>query len=378
MDDYRELFKREFDRLNYLYAKANTISKKKKIAYDLIFFEDMYNGLNEEKIVFPWKYDTDLINIRIDMVNDFIRNVLKEQNILLSVAERSFEIFLEEDFSVYKYYGKRFHRMSEVVIQKNIGKFYKEIDDELVERFRNKLNNVELFVNNNIEFYDGLTFPIESVDKNIIFFKSGEDMCVDDARILVHEMGHDFEFDNLKRTGVDAMWSKLSKTPYVEVASSFFEYAFINYLIDNNIYVDDAKMVKARFLNQMLYFLSYILIIGEINHLNIDYDFTIKIDREEVVSYGDSLLEKMNSSDELYNIGDKLNFRSSFIYGMGRLLAVYLYDSYKNSDKDFLKKFRQVLIKYKDEGIKAFSDLGITDEVLLNGDVLRKTLRNDK
>ena len=43
-----------------------------------------------------------------------------------------------------------------------------------------------------------------------------------------------------------------------------------------------------------------------------------------------------------------------------------------------LKKFRQVLIKYKDEGIKAFSDLGITDEVLLNGDVLRKTLRNDK
>ena len=38
MDDYREIFDREVERLNYLYVKANTKSKKKNMAYDLIFF----------------------------------------------------------------------------------------------------------------------------------------------------------------------------------------------------------------------------------------------------------------------------------------------------------------------------------------------------
>ena len=53
MEDYKEIFKREVDRLSYLYAKANTKSKKRSIAYDLIFFEQMYNMLLDEKIEFP-------------------------------------------------------------------------------------------------------------------------------------------------------------------------------------------------------------------------------------------------------------------------------------------------------------------------------------
>ena len=39
MDDYREIFNREIKRLNYLYVKANTKSKKKNMAYDLIFLK---------------------------------------------------------------------------------------------------------------------------------------------------------------------------------------------------------------------------------------------------------------------------------------------------------------------------------------------------
>lgn len=57
MDDYREIFNREVEKLNYLYVKANTKSKKKNLAYDLIFFEDMYNALSDDKIIFPWTND---------------------------------------------------------------------------------------------------------------------------------------------------------------------------------------------------------------------------------------------------------------------------------------------------------------------------------
>ena len=42
MEDCRENFKRDLDRLTYMYAKANTISKKKQIASDLLFFEYMF------------------------------------------------------------------------------------------------------------------------------------------------------------------------------------------------------------------------------------------------------------------------------------------------------------------------------------------------
>ena len=375
MEDYRELFKRELDRLSYIYAKANTKSKKKRIAYDLIFFEDMFNGLDKEKVVFPWSYDEDLIDIRLEVVDSFLRNVMESFGLVYGIAESNFNVFLEEEFSIHKYYGKFYHKMDEVLIQKNIGKFFREIDSNLVERFKYKLENLELFVNQNIGNYDGLTFPIESVDKNIIFFKTDEDMCIDDARILVHEMGHDFEFDNAKKAGVVGAWGQLSKTLFTEVSSSFFEYAFINYLIDNKIYLEDAKMLKGRYLYQLFHFLSYVLIIGEINHVNIDYNFDIKIVDDCVIEYANSLLEKMNVSSEFYDKEDTLNFRHSFIFGIGKLLSVYIYEEYKDNSKEFLVNIRKMLLDYKDNGFESLRYLNIDEEKLMSGDVLRKTLK---
>ena len=93
-DEIKELFKREVDRYEYLYAKANTKSKKKEIAYDLIFFEMMYNNLVEDKAVFSWSNDIDLIRIRLVEVNKFINNVLKEQDLCKEIFENSFNIFI--------------------------------------------------------------------------------------------------------------------------------------------------------------------------------------------------------------------------------------------------------------------------------------------
>ena len=86
-------------------------------------------------------------------------------------------------------------------------------------------------------------------------------MSVEEGRILVHEMGHDFEFENAKKNGVNGIWNGIVRTIYPEVSSSFFEYAYINYLIENNIYKEDAFVLKRRYLNQIYYFLSYLLII---------------------------------------------------------------------------------------------------------------------
>lgn len=378
MDEFKNLFKRELDRYNYLYAKANTKSKKKKIAYDLIFFGEMYNKLVQENVEFAWDNDIDIINERIMVVNGLIRNVLDNQEVLIELVKNCFNVYLEEDFSVYSDYAKEYHKIKEELMMKYIEEFFGSIDKSLVDRFNYKMDNIELFINNNMDNYSGLTYPLESVDKNIILFESDVDMNIDNARVLVHEMGHDFEFENSKRVGIDNIWNKIAKTSFVEVSSSFFEYAFINYLIDNKIYLEDSLMLKRRFLNQTLFYLIYILIIDKIGELEIDWDFSIRLDDADTVDYANSLIEKINFPTEEFEIGSKLNFRNSIIYGLGKILGIYAYEIYKENPKEFLSKFRKVLLEYNNNGMDAFYELGINKDELVNGKVLRRVLRDSK
>ena len=375
MEDFKERFKRDFDRLSYMYAKANTKSKKRKIAYDLIFFEEMYNGLSEEIVDFPWTYDEDLIDIRLELVNNFIESGNKSFGFVYEVADTSFNIFLEEEFSIHKYYGKYYHKIDEQLVQKYIGMFFREIDSSLVERFKYKLENLELIINPNLNQYAGITFPIETINENIIFFEVQGDMCVDTARVLAHELGHDFEFDNAKKNGITGSWMRLSKTLFTEVSSCFFEYPFINYLLEHKIYMEDAEKAKGVYLYNLFYYLSHILIIDKITGSKVECDMSIKLGTDSVVEYANGLLEKMNVISELYDKEECLNFRDAFVYGIGRLLGIYIYDEFKNNPKEFLSNFRKMLLDYKDNGFNSLRYLNIDKEKLLNGDVFRKTLR---
>ena len=219
---------------------------------------------------------------------------------------------------------------------------------------------------------------MESLNKNIILFTSRDIMTVDESRSLVHELGHDFEFMNARESGETNIWSKIEKTIYSEVSSSFFEYAFINYLIDNKIYLEDSLMLKRRFLNQTLFYLIYILIIDKIGELEIDWDFSIKLDDDDIVDYANSLFEKIILPTEEFEIGSKLNFRNSIIYGLGKILGIYAYEIYKENPKEFLSKFRKALLEYNNNGMDAFYELGINKDELVNGKVLRRVLRDSK
>lgn len=263
-------------------------------------------------------------------------------------------------------------------MQKSIAELYDKIDNNLKYRFMEKFDNLEIFINNTIERYAGLFFSMESLSKNVIFITANEVMSVEEGRILVHEMGHDFEFENAKKNGVTSIWNGIVRTIYPEVCSSFFEYAYINYLIENNIYKEDAILLKRRYLNQVYNFMLYLLIIFNHRNLNIDPEFNIKLENKEIVDYANSILEMMNSSNDLFEIDDKLNFRTPFIYGVGKLLAIYVYDAYKNNSKEFLINFKTTLLEYKDKGIDAFSHLGITYESMIEGKVLKKTLNECK
>lgn len=375
MFDYQKIFKRELDRLNYLYAKANTKSKKKRLAYDLILFSHMYNSFSDKEENFAWDYDIDIINENIDFKNDFIGNVLDNQDLIINVVENSFNIFLSEDIDIYREYGKNYHNLDEGKMLKYVADFFRKMDESLVDRLNYKLSNIEFFINNMID-NTGVTYPIEIIDKNIILFSSGI-TTVYDGTVLVHEMGHDFEFDNSKKSGVINTYKNICKTPYMEVSSSFFEYAFINYLVDNKIYLEDSMMLKRRFLFQCLHRLIDILILDKMENLDIDYDFSVKLKDCREIDYANSLFSELNLCDE-YMVGSKINFRDAFIYGIGKLLGIYAYEVYKENPKEFLSKFKTALLQYNNIGMDAFCVMGINSEDLVGGKVLRRVLRESK
>ena len=375
MDDYKEVFKRELERLNYLYDKANTKSKKVRLAFDLIFFENMYRKITGENVEFIWDNDEVIIDERVKAADGMINSVLKDQKFLLKMVGNAYSVFVDEGFNIYTDYGKQYHKMSEELMQEYMTSFYRGIDASLVESFVSKFDISELFIIDNMQGYAGLTYPIDSVNKNIIAFEAGQYMSVDEMRILAHEMGHNFEFDNSRKNGIDTTWSKITKTVFVEVSSSFFEYAMINYLIDNKIYLDDALMLKRRFFNQVLSYLIYVLVIEKIGKLNIDYDFMVEISSEEVCDYANGLLEKMNIGDTLFQVGDRIDFRNSFIYGIGKLMGIYVYEMYKKDEVNFLFRFKQALIEYKNMGIKAFENLGLDEETIVSAKILRRVIK---
>ena len=379
MDDYRELFKREIERLNYLYVKANTKSKKKNMAYDLIFFESMYNGLaGEDKIIFPWTNDPILMDVCRGVTFDLIRNISREQQYLIQIFEGSFDKFLENEFSVHGDYGKHYHKMSDELLQKYIVDFYNTIDSSLILRFIDKFDNSEIFVNNTMENFYGLFFPIEALSKSVIFITSSDNMSIWEGRKLIHEMGHDFEIENAKKNGVTNIWSGMVRTLFPEVSSSFFEYAYINYLIENNIYKEDAMMLKRVYLNQLLLYLIDALVIFSHSHMKVDLEFSTRLDNQNNVDYGNELLDSINSFDRKYEIDDVIDFRKTFVYGMCMLLGMYVYDAYKNDSKEFLSNFKKALLEYKDTGMDAFSHLGITYDSMIEGKVLKRAINECK
>lgn len=377
MEDFREIFKRELDRLTYLYVKADTISKKKRIAYDLIAFDNMYNCFMDKEVELPWGNDEFLIDFRLDVFYGLFEYVLYNKFFLLDVVENSFDIFIENNFSTYCDYGKKFHKLDEGRLQEYIINFYNSVGENLGNVFIDKLNNGEIFINNSLKYNIGVVFPIESLKRNFILFKAGENMCLEDARVLAHELGHDFEFNNSYTCGVSCIWDNMSKTFYGEVSACFFEYAFINYLIENKIYLEDAIKLKGRYLDDIFDNLKNILIIFSQSKISIDCELKVKLKNNEMVDFANGLLEEMNY-DERYKLDDKIGFRKSIVYGIGRLMGIYIYEFYKNNSKEFLYNFRRALLEYKDKGIDAFRYVGVSSDDLIKGDGLRKTLEQFK
>jgi len=376
MDREKKLLKEYEEKLNYIYAKANTKSKKKRIIYDLFNFSRMcYEHFGIEK-TFDWEKDKEIIKLIEDYTIAFIENTLGMKEMFSEVPKSIIDTFAEVKYPFYKDYNKLLNGLTDLEIQDITFAFLNSFDPKLLNQYKEKLENCEIFDVGiySKTGYSGLTYPFESLRKNLIFCDNDINGSVLTASILMHEFGHSLEYDTMYRCGVTEYGRAIDKLPYSEVSSRFFEYAFLNYLKENKIYENDANICLMGYYKTMLSYIYKISVIYEMNFVNINKYGYAEIKDPKVSEYANSVKEKLNYYALPSEAGQEIAYRDSFLYGIGGLFSIYLYENYKQDPNNFKKEFKNALINYRYNDIDAFKDVGITTEILTKSPILKRAL----
>ena len=327
--------------------------------------------------IFPWDNDPEMLKFIDDLMLPFAENVLEDMQFFSDVSKKAINTFQSLKYPFYKNYRSSVNRLTEKEEDEIIFGFLNSYDPKLLDLYKKKINDLEIFCASIGHGYAGLTYPFESLNKTVILL-NGDIPYIGNAAILMHEFGHSYEYDIMYRCGVENYGSSIDVLPYTEVSSMFFQYAFYKYLKENKIYSDDTDTLLHRYYKLMFDHIYSMNIICNMDFVNINSYGYVPIENENLAKYANWIKEKLNYYDIPSNVGEEFNFKDSFIYGLGGIFSIYLYDNYKDDPNNFRKEFRNALINYQYNGIDAFKNVGVTPDVLLKGDTLKRVLKDSR
>lgn len=145
------------------------------------------------------------------------------------------------------------------------------------------------------------------------------------------------------------------------------------YLKENKIYEKSVNQYLHYFYLKLLKFNARMGMLTKLSEEEIYGDIPIN---NELINEYNHIQEELNFYEILPE--EELQFKDEFVYGLGTLFAVHLYENYRQDKEYFKKEFKNSLLSYpiiKD--LSAFNNVGITKEELLNGNVLKKVLKNN-
>ena len=372
-----ELLQEYEKKLLDLYARANTKSKKKKIVYDLFNFASIcYDFFGIDK-TYEWDYDPEMISLLEDIALPFADNIIEDREDYLEITNSVINTFIETKYNFYKDHGIKVYSLSPYEIQQLTFDFLNHYDEDLLKRYREKILNQELFDISMITQtgFAGATYPMQGLKKSLIFCDDTINSLFG-AATFMHELGHSDEYETKAKCGYSDYATISSKSPYQEVSSRFLEYAFLKYLQENKIYTNDTKITLRYYYTSMLEHLYCANLICKTPFININRQGFTEINDACIASYARTLQEGLNYYDMPSELGEQINFRNSFIYGIGSLFSIYLYEKYKEEPKYFKKEFRNTLINYPYTNIEAFENVGVTKEKIVEGKILKKIIKD--
>lgn len=340
MNTIEEIVDNYKKKLNEIYARANTKSKRKRIARDLIAFKQMCTEIFEIDKKFAWEDDTQILslfkNYRVQFVQNIVNNSVSYNSMFTNVINE----FIKDDFQVYKYYEIGYQRLTIKEMQELIFDFLGNYDYRILKDFKEKLDNAELFYAD-LNGYNGITYSIGCLNKNLIFYTPAYGYNINSTATIIHETGHSFEMNTYYSVGRINYFDMVRSTPYYEISSRFLEYAFLNYLKENNICVQDVNKRLHTFLFDLLVRSYEIMLIYKMNEINIDELDNIYITDDSLKEETKEIQEKINYYSLQSEKGDIIKYKNSFLYGLGNLTAIHLYENYKEDPNYFKKKIKK-------------------------------------
>ena len=224
-----------------------------------------------------------------------------------------------------------------------------------------------------LEGYEGQSYPFSIMNKNIIFLNNYLEDNIKLSKILSHELGHSYEANLYLNSGRIREYDKTFNSPFYEVPSSFIEYAYINYLIENKLYIEEANMLLHDYIIELLINSIYANILCRVSDIENKFGEELKIDVKEFTPYLETIGRNYNV--HLAPKDNKLSLKDPFIYGFGQLFSVYMYENYKKDPEYFKKEFNKSLLDYSlTEDMSSFARIGASYDELVKGDTLKKVL----
>lgn len=373
-----EIIKEYEKKLIYAWSKANTKSKKKRLMYDLASFSmlsSLYPRIAKE---YNWEGNISYLELFEDENIPFLNSIMENKEVFLPVFENVINIFKIIDFPFYKDYKKQDRKLSDKESQEIIFSFLNEYNPNMLKKYKEIIKEGKLFQNNPLgssalfcsldNLNEGIIYPITDIENGI--YKSS---------LLAHEIGHYFEVDVFYKTCNNSFRKFVNTLPFYEVFSRSFEYAYLRYLLENNIYKEDTKMTLRKYYIDLLVNSFDINLIYQIKNININEHNCVELNDEKVIEYANKIMEDLNYANLYTEVGDMFDFKCSFVYGIGNLFSIYLYKNYKEDPNNYRKEIMNTILNYPyTRGIDAFERVGITKEMLIKGDTLKRALRNSR
>lgn len=366
------------------YNRSNSYSRKIMIARELIKFSTLYKELLGHDACLDWDQDESVdINccrLEYDELIHLIDHVNENEDFYKELSSNVLKIFQESEYPFYKYYNGivlNDPRLDKYTMLNLMLSFLKSFDYDIYEMFRSKFVNNEVLSVNISPDISGFAFSFPSINKSFMFLNNLYDENLFKYETLMHEFGHIFEIQLVQDSNNNILLEKGLSTPYSEISSCFFQYAFINYLKENKIYTNYVNQCLDMYYKDILAYFMIIRIISEFPEIEVGSNGDVSFLDTAIIEFGDKIKEKLNYY-ELLNYEDVFEFRNPYIYGMGHLISLYLYENYK-TNPNFIEEFKKALLSYPLIGdITAFEKLGITKEELVKCDVLKKVLKKQK
>lgn len=373
-----EIIKEYETKLTYAWSKANTKSKKRRLLYDLSAFSilsSIYPNLDKK---YNWENNSEYLNLFENITIPFLDNIMSMKHIFMPCASNIIKTFKEVDFPFYKDYRKEDRCLSQKDSEELMYSFLNEYNKDMLVKYKELVKEGKLFKNNPLQA-SALFCSLDNLKESFIYPITDIRDSIYKSSLTLHELGHYYETLLFQNVGNNNYRVKIDRLPFYEVTSKSFEYAFLRYLLDNNIYGEDVKVTLRRYYISLLMCAYDMSIIYRLKNIKLNEDNFIEIDDPRIVLYGNSIMNYLNYDCLYIEEGDIYDFRESFIYGIGSIFAIYLYEFYQNNTNDYWKELGNMILNLPNsKGIEVFERVGITKDKLISNNVVKKELIKSK